>query len=484
MKKILAALLALALTATLFVGSTISVSADEEPVELHMIMLHVIGSLEDADAVQDAINEYIEPLINARVNLEWMDLGEFSSQINVKLVSGEAIDILPCFGVQLASFYSSEALSPLDDLIAEYGQGIVESVGADYMKGGQINGVQYSIPIVAAFANQPSLIYRTDIIEEQGIDLSGVEKLEDLEPILEQLHEAYPDMTLIAANSVDEPQLREWAWDGLGDEYGVLMDPLNSTEVVNLFESEEYAHYVNLMHDWYQKGYIMTDAATNTDSLSTIFETGMYFGTIGKDYPGNVEEKFAMSAYPFASIPLGPVLSTTNQLTNNVMTIPVTAEHPEKAMEFLNLLYTDATLQNLICYGIEGQDYRVVDGVADYLEGEFIMTAKYVSKYYVGNHLLAYNAMGEPDGIHETLLEFNANAPKSVALGFSYDSSDVANELVAIANVCAKYRRGLEAGSLDPAEDLPKFIEELKAAGIEDVIQLKQEQLDAWAAEK
>ena len=289
-------------------------------------------------------------------------------------------------------------------------------------------------------------------------------------------------MTLIAANSVDESQLREWAWDGLGDEYGVLMDPLNSTTVVDVFETEEYMNYCKLMREWYEAGYIMTDAATNTDSLSTIFETGMYFGTIGKDYPGNVEEKFAMSAYPFASIPLADPISTTNFVTDNAITIPVSAANPEKAMEFIELLYTDATLQNYMCYGLEGQDYRVVDGVADYLEGEFIMTAKYVSKYYVGNHLLAYNAVGEPAGIHEILLDYNANAPKSIALGFSYDSADVSNELVALANVCAKYRRGLEAGSLDPEVDLPKFIDELKAAGIDDVIAEKQAQLDAWYA--
>ena len=189
MKKVLAAILTLVIVVGLFAGCGGSAKpADEGPVELKMIMLHVIGSLEDADAVEAKINEYIQPKINATVDIEWMDLGEFSSQINVKLASGEAIDILPCFGVQVAAFYSSEALSPLDDLIQEHGKGIIDSVGADYLKAGQINGVQYAIPIVSAFATQPSLIYRTDVIEELGIDLSGVQKLEDLTPIFEQIH--------------------------------------------------------------------------------------------------------------------------------------------------------------------------------------------------------------------------------------------------------------------------------------------------------
>ena len=484
MKKVLAAILTLVLTASLFAGSAISVSADEEPVTLKMIMIHVIGNLDDADAVEAAINEYIQPKINATVDIEWVDLGEFADQISVRLISGEAIDILPCFGTQLASFVSQEALSPLDDLIAEYGQGIVEAVGEEYMKAGQVNGIQYYIPTMAAFANQPALIYRTDIVEELGIDMSGVTKLEDLTPIFEQVYAAHPELKMMCSNTVVETQLREWYWDGLGDEYGVLADPLNSTEVINLFETDEYMELCKLMYDWNQKGYIQTEAAANTESLSDLLKTGLYFGTIGKDYPGNVEEKFNVmsTGYPFATIALGDPISTTNRVTDNVMTIPITAKNPEKAMEFLELLYTDATLQNYICYGIEGQDYRVVDGVADYMEGEMIFTAKYVSKYYVGNHLIAYNSAEEPAGIHETLIAWNESAPKSLALGFSYDSIDVSNELVALATVSAKYRGGLELGSLDPETTMPKFLDELKAAGIDTVIQTKQEQLDAWLA--
>ena len=484
MKKILAVLLTLILAVSAFTGSV--VSADEEPVELKMIMLHVVGNLTDAEAVEAEINEYIKPLINATVDIEWVDLGDFVNQITIRLASQEAIDILPCFGTQMSTFYSSESVQALDDLLDQYGKGIIDAVGEEYMKAGQIDGVQYFIPTIAAFANQPALIYRTDIVEELGIDMSSVKTLEDLTPIFEQIYAAHPEMKMLCANTVvgAETQLREWYWDGLGDEYGVLEDPVNSTTVTNVFESEKYKDYCNLMHDWYQKGYIQPDASTNTDSLTDLLKTGIYFGTIGKDYPGNVEEKFGVmsTGYPFAAIPLGDPISTTNRVTDNVMTIPVFAKNPEKAMQFLELLYTDATLQNYICYGIEGQDYRVVDGVADYLEGEFIMTAKYVSKYYVGNHMLAYNSAEEPAGIHETLLAFNADAPKSLALGFSYNSSDVSNELVALANVSAKYRRGLELGSLDPETDLPKFLDELKAAGIDTVIQAKQEQLDNWLA--
>ena len=70
---------------------------------------------------------------------------------------------------------------------------------------------------------------------------------------------------------------------------------------------------------------------------------------------------------------------------------------------------------------------------------------------------------------------------KSKALGFSFDTTNVVNEITACQNVTSKYRASLECGEVDPAEVLPQFISDLKAAGIERIIQEKQTQLDAWA---
>lgn len=464
-------------------------SADNsgESVELKMIMVSVGFNLEDAEAVEEKLNEYIQPKIHATVDIEWLDMGEYINQMNLKLTGGETIDIMPTFGTMLSSLYGQEFLTDMSGLIQEYGQDIVAAVGEDYLKAGEIDGKLYSVPVMTAFAKENCLIYRTDIAEECGVDLSSVKEVSDLTPILAQIHEKHPEYTLIVANSNSESMLREWAWDGLGDEYGVLMDPTNSTTIANLYETEEYKEYVTLMHEWYEAGYIMTDAATTSDNLTTIFDSGTAFGTIAKNYPGNVESKFGMSQYEFAAIPLGEPFASTNQVTDNVMTIPVNAAHPEKAMEFLNLLYSDATVQNYMCYGIEGQNYRVVDeekGIVDYLEGENMMTCKYVNKYLVGNPLIAYTEAISPEGIHETLIDYNLNANRSKALGFSYNSANVSNEISALSNVCSKYRRGLECGSLDPETELPKFIQELKAAGIDKVVEEKQTQLDAWLAEQ
>ena len=78
--------------------------------------------------------------------------------------------------------------------------------------------------------------------------------------------------------------------------------------------------------------------------------------------------------------------------------------------------------------------------------------------------------------------EFNETAIKSNAFGFTWDASMVRNQVTACTNVMQKYHQALMCGAVDPEETLPKFNQELKDAGIDDIIADKQAQYDAWRA--
>lgn len=465
-------------------GDATASNDSEESVELKMIMISMGLNIEDADKVEAAINEYIEPLVHATLDIEWLDMGDYMNQLNLKLTSGEEIDILPTFGAMTSMWYAQDALMPITDLVQNYGQGIVDAVGEEYLKAGYINGELYAIPCVQSFAQEHVLYYKEDIAKQYNIDFSNVKTLNDLTNIFAQLHEADPELTLIVSNDPTSTMLTGWDWDKLGDEYGVLMGKADTLDVVNLFETDEYKELVTLMHQWYEAGYIQTDASTTTENMGTLLSAKNTFGTIGQAAPGDIEEQSTACGYELGYIPLTEPLSTTSTVNNIVMTVPSTAVNPEKAIEVIDLLYTDTNVINMLYYGIEGEHYQVIDetnGKVDYLDGQDMMTCKYVNKLRIGNELIAYLEASQPDNLSDEVKQFNEEANKSKALGFSYDSSGVANQLAALDTVCAKYRRGLECGSLNPETELPKFIEELKKAGIDDVIAVKQEQLNTWA---
>ena len=80
--------------------------------------------------------------------------------------------------------------------------------------------------------------------------------------------------------------------------------------------------------------------------------------------------------------------------------------------------------------------------------------------------------------------KFNGSAKSSKAVGFLFDSSNCSSEIAALSNIVKQYSGALYSGSGDPDELIPELLEALDDAGINEVIQAKQEQLDAFLAAK
>ena len=65
--------------------------------------------------------------------------------------------------------------------------------------------------------------------------------------------------------------------------------------------------------------------------------------------------------------------------------------------------------------------------------------------------------------------------------GCQFDLTSVADEVSACTNVVNKYFNALEGGAVeDYTATLDAFIEELKASGIDKIVECKQQQLDAF----
>ena len=90
----------------------------------------------------------------------------------------------------------------------------------------------------------------------------------------------------------------------------------------------------------------------------------------------------------------------------------------------------------------------------------------------------------DPENVYEKFTEYNDTAQESPLYGFIYDTTNVKNEITAITNVTDKYKAIIENGDADPSTTLPQFNEELKSAGIDNIIEDMQKQVDEWLANK
>ena len=460
----------------------------EEPAELTLIFPTFRELPEDMEKVQEELDRITLEKINATVKLEPLSIGVYQEQTNLMLTSGESFDLLwTSISMNFQSYADSGLLYPLDDLIDQYGDGVLTAVGEDYLQAAMVSEELFGVPTIRDMAANTEFTMRADIVDEYNIDISQIDSLESLEAILEVVYENEPEMAPLIPNVIGGTILDTYLpYDPLGDTMGVLMDYGQNFEVVNLFETEEYESWVKLIREWYVSGYILEDIATSTSDKYTILGNDAGFGYVARAKPGWIaQETAATGGMDFYSVEFGSAFANTSTVANVMWSIPYASENPDKAMQFLNLLYSDAEVFNLIVYGIEGEHFvKVSDNIIDYPEGVTADTVSYDLGYgwLFGNQFLMYIREGEDPNLWNDMKTFNDNAIKSQAMGFVFDNSSVKNEVAAVTNVLDQYQLGLETGTIDPETELPKFIQALKDAGIEMIIAEKQTQLDAWAA--
>ncbi len=451
-------------------------------VEKITMYLPTSGKTDDIATVLEKVNEITTEKIGVELDIKTYEMGQWFQQYSLFLSGTEDVDVLVNYGGYLNAV-SQGAAYDLTDLLPEYGQDIIAAEG-EFLKGGQVEGVQYAIPIYASYAWNMGIIYRKDVVEELGLQdmVANVKTLEDWGEVLAAVKEAKPDMTPFVTNNGNQAaNFNYGTWDTLGNVYGVLMDGGKTKDVVDLFETDEYAGLCNVMHSWYVNGYTNKDIQTQTDSFTALTKNDAAFSTLGQTDFNTPFYQSTTCQKDIDVVMLGdPVSRTYNNVTYTVMS---NSEHPEAAVKFLNLWFTDPELGTLIKYGIEGVHYQLDEnGMGCYLEGQDPSSCT----YHLGSAINNTNAIrwtGENPDYSELLLESNNNSPKSVALGFSFNTENVTNEITQLDNVCSKYQIGLECGALDPETDLPKFIDELKSAGLDTVIAEKQAQLDAFLAQ-
>lgn len=466
----------------------VNVQAAEQPYELTMAFFAMGNIPPDLGMVQDEINKVAISKINVKVKLLPIALGAWKQQMNLMLASGEKLDLLVT-GVSSTFGFSGQVaknqLLPLDELLAKNGKNIGQSVDKSYIEAGKIEGKLYGIPTLRDMAASYGIVMRKSILDKYKIDVSKLKTFDDVENLLRFIKEKEPGLIPLMPGAAGVSLVEEWrTWDPLGEGYGALMNFGADLKVTNVYETPEYKALVNRFHSWYKAGLIYKDAAINKDHPSNFIKADKLFAYLTKLKPGIDQQESNLAREPLVSVELVPPLSATNMVANIMWAIPRNSKAPEKAMEFLNLMYGDKEIINLFCWGIEGKHYvKTADGRIDFPKGVDAATSGYNMNlgWEFGNQLASYVFKPDSPTLWADLATFNKRALRSKALGFMFDSSDVKTEYAAVANVMNQYRMGLECGLLDPDEVLPVFIQKLKAAGLYKIIAEKQKQLDAWA---
>lgn len=441
----------------------------------------------DTALVMDALSKYLKDKINASVTLNMIDFSNWVEQSNLILASGDPCDLM--FTAAWSDYASNQAKGAfldLTQLLQQYGQGILSSKYSWMIDMNKTNGKLYAIPSYQMLAEARGFIMRKDLFDKYGPSVNFQKKdvytLQDIEPLLKAVKDNEPNITPYYTTS---PKYLTWLspWDRatLDDPTGV--DCSNPTpKYVNFFDTDFYRQTIAITRQWYSAGYCNKDAATATQMPEAMMKSGKIFCySMQTQY---TTEYTISQQVGFPVVVCNIIPAYIHTIQGAMFVIPRQSQNPERAMMLLNLMHTDANVQNLLVYGIEGVHYVKKGGnTISVAPGIDPANDPYMNQYWeFGNQSLLYDLdTGTPNGA-QALDNFNSTAVKSPTLGFVYDPSKMTNQLGALANVVAQYDPSLASGSVDANQNgmYDKFIAALKAAGIDDVLADENAQLDAW----
>lgn len=436
----------------------------------------------DIASVEAEMNKILKEKLNVTLHLKMVDWGAYDQKMQVVNAAGENYDL--AFTANWANNYyqnvSKGTFIPLDDLIQKHAPTILQTIPKIGWDATKVNGKIYAIPNYQVWTMTNGIALQKDLADKYGFKADGIKKLEDLSPFLDKVKQNNPELVPyeMDKNGTFGLNLVAYGFDEVAGRNvpGVVKLTDKSLKVINQFESEEFKSYINLMKDWYQKGYIRKDVATLADvqaDRKAGKTASMNLGNVGPDDPDPSNKPKIGDIPAYLTRTTQPYLLTSSIIAT-MTGISKTSKNPERAVMFLDLLFKDKQLYNILAHGIEGKHYKITDG-----KKEVIKDSGYDPQFdwEIGN---SNNSLIVKQPLADAVNKLNQSAVGSPLLGFTFNPEPVKTELAQIATITAQYIPLLTTGSSDPNKVLPEFIDKLKKAGSDKIIAEEQKQIDEW----
>lgn len=313
--------------------------------------------------------------------------------LTVQAAGGDLSDIIELQYNIAAQLVESEQIIPLDDLLAEHGQTVVERWGDALEASRQILGngeYIYSIPRQMNVATEENIrsggvggfYIRQDIYK--AIGAPKMESRDDLLNVLVQMQDyarkhygrddiygtTFKATAGAASNSCVFLAHDGYTWWDFGSAVHI-----ETGELEHMLTNPDSAQW-DAIHFWnkaYRLGLLHPESFTASDTPAQITRgtalSGIQWGNtlLDKEQFGDT----AMMVYPEGVFDYyfgvyGSPAPLGQGVNNNATAITANCEYPERAMQLINFLNTDEGLR-LIFNGVQGVDWDYVDGVPKYI---------------------------------------------------------------------------------------------------------------------
>ncbi|MGO4731144.1 extracellular solute-binding protein [Paenibacillus sp. 2KB_22] len=437
------------------------------------------------------------------IRFDYIPWGEEKSRIGRAIASKSYDFYIGGYWTNFKEYAKKKAfvdLTPLLDSVPK----LVEHYG-NTLNQVKLDGKIYGLPTIGKpGAGGFGVFYREDLRQLWHLPL--IKDLKSLEEYMYKAKEVYTGTPMI-----NDKRYGDVLWEMMtGGTYFTLSDyavvPVNDPyTVINKYETPEYRELLEKTKQWYDDGIVdreilarQTNETTKTLELMKAdlkpIEFNNHFSAISRSYIGVLKERYPANQYGWFDYryELYPdtIFMPNITLDSTMISIGSHSQHAQLALKFLEKAHTDQTYYNLLQYGVEGENYHLVDGMISY-EGILDQNKKLIWPGLSDGYMdlpIIHPDEWQPivnDLVYTKGAELAKRNGEDPHAGFMFDTSDVNSELNAMEAVKAQYIQPLAVGvSHNVENDLHEVNEQLMLAGIEKYLAELQQQLNQYAYDK
>ncbi len=463
------------------------------------LKMYLVGDKPDGfDDVYAKVNEILEEKLNCSISVDWLSWAEHDTKYSLLFSSGEDFDLIFtasswCHFEQTVALGGFKALD--QEFIQTYAPGVWEMLPEVAWTQATVNGSIYMVPANYVEVTPDVLAIRGDLIEEYGYE--DIASWDDLISF-------YKDCAAngIYGNAVGAASIY-WLWfQQMG--YNVVGGAPSNGELVlyntqdpddvslqYILDWDAFSEFCHLMKELADAGCWPSDVLSSTHDR----QDGLLNGTGASMVwnPGSCQTyaNQANAEHPDWNVNIYNIMPDikygSTKYINGGLAININSKNPERAMMVLNEFATNQDLQDLTQLGIEGVNWEPV-GEDQY---QVIEGAAYTTSNNWGwrnQDLMRTEYQENPTAVDTKVTELNeyllANVREEHILdGFSFDSTPVSTQFAAVEAAMGTYFDPLVNGLVDDVDaSLEQFRSAMEAAGIQDILDEMQSQVDALVA--
>lgn len=455
--------------------------------------------------VMERLNVMLKDKINATMEIRYIGWGDFQSKYPLVLAAGEDIDWI--YTANWAFYFQEAAKGAFyevtDELLQEYMPRHYAALPKHAYKEVMVDGKMYMLPTSTPDRKVPVALIRGDLRKKYGVP--EIKKFSDIEAYLAAIKKNEPGMM---------PMNLDNSYD-VGAPYGALLSEQGSTYTDVLFatgsgtglswaleESSGKLYYAmdepllsasknaaTIMKSWYDKGYINRNLFANKVRSKDSFNQGV--SAVGFGNSQDVQANLADAAAKGWDVEIIPLLDAEGHYAadphiNNGVALAATTKNPERTLMALDLIMEEKAFNYQVYFGVEGKNYVIKDGKVDLPEGVAADQNTYppdAAGFWFTNKDQFLPLATWSDQYVQLREDVKGYLIPHAMTTFAAQTQEIKTEIANLNQTIVQYSQPVSVGMVkDIDKAFATLDKNLKAAGVEKVRDVLQQQIDAHIA--